>query len=120
DRSGNSDPLMAPHGIYRCVDRSEHIAGNTIDQFVAIACADDLDWGRLARIIDRPDLATDPRFATLAARKRNEDELDQIIEQWTSTRRPQQVAESLQHAGVAAAVVADNKYLSEEDAHLKA
>jgi benzylsuccinate CoA-transferase BbsF subunit len=120
ERIGNSDPLMAPHGVYRCADRPERIAGNTVDQFVAIACADDLDWVRLARAIGRPELTTDPKFSTLATRKQNEDELDRIIDQWTSTRRAQQVADTLQHAGVAAAVVADNKYLSEEDAHLKA
>jgi crotonobetainyl-CoA:carnitine CoA-transferase CaiB-like acyl-CoA transferase len=120
ERMGNSDPLMAPHGIYHCLDRPERIAGNTIDQFVAVVCTDDLDWGRLARAMGQPELATDPKFATLAARKQNEDELDRIIQQWTSTQRAQQVAEILQHAGIAAAVVADNKYLSEEDAHLKA
>jgi crotonobetainyl-CoA:carnitine CoA-transferase CaiB-like acyl-CoA transferase len=118
-RIGNSDPLMAPHGIYRCLDRPERIAGNTIDQFVAIVCADDIDWGRLARAMDRPELAADPRFARLAGRKQNEDELDALLEQWTSTQRAHDIVEMLQHAGVAAAVVADNKYLSEEDRHLK-
>jgi benzylsuccinate CoA-transferase BbsF subunit len=120
ERIGNSDPQMAPHGVYRCLDRPERIAGNKIDQFVAIACADNIDWGRLARTMGRQELAADFKFATFAARKRNEDDLDAIISQWTSNRRAQDVAEMLQHAGVAAAVVADNKYLSEEDAHLKA
>jgi crotonobetainyl-CoA:carnitine CoA-transferase CaiB-like acyl-CoA transferase len=120
ERIGNSDPQMAPHGIYRCLDRPERIAGNAIDQFVAIACADDIDWGRLARAMGRAELAADAKFATMAARKRNEDELDAIITQWASQRRAHEVAEMLQQAGVAAAVVADNKYLSEEDLHLKA
>jgi benzylsuccinate CoA-transferase BbsF subunit len=119
-RIGNSDPQMAPHGIYRCVDRPERIAGNIVDQFVAIACADDTDWGRLARALERAELIADPRFATLAARKQNEDELDAIITDWTSSRRADEVAKMLQAAGIAAAVVADNKYLAEEDAHLKA
>jgi crotonobetainyl-CoA:carnitine CoA-transferase CaiB-like acyl-CoA transferase len=111
---------MAPHGIYKCLDRPERIAGNVIDQFVAIACADDIDWGRLARAIGRPELAGDSKFATFEARKRNEDELDAIIMRWTSQQPAQQAAETLQRAGIAAAVVADNKYLSAEDAHLRA
>jgi benzylsuccinate CoA-transferase BbsF subunit len=119
-RIGNSDPQMAPHGIYRCRDRPERIAGNAVDQFVAIACADDIDWGRLARALERAELIADPRFATLAARKQNEDELDAIIADWTSSRRADEVAKTLQAAGIAAAVVADNKYLAEEDEHLKA
>src|SRR5713101_6210500 len=120
ERIGNADPRMAPHGIFRCLDRPEKIFDSTIDQFVAIACNDDLDWGRLARAIGRPELARDPKFATLPARKTNEDELEAIISGWTSQQRAHDVADMLQKAGVAAAVVADNKYLSEEDPHLKA
>jgi len=120
ERIGNADPQMAPHGIFRCLDRPEKIFDSTIDQFVAIACNDDLDWGRLARAIGRPELARDPKFATLPARKTNEDELEAIISGWTSQQRAHDVADLLQKVGVAAAVVADNKYLSEEDPHLKA
>ena len=119
ERIGNADPLMAPHGIFRCLDRPEKILGNTIDQFVAIVCSDDLEWGRLARAMGRPELATDPKFATLSARKANEDELETLIGEWTSSQRAHDVAELLQKAGVAASVVADNKYLADEDPHLR-
>ncbi|HVN88789.1 MAG TPA: CoA transferase [Candidatus Binataceae bacterium] len=119
ERIGNADPLMAPHGIFRCLDRPEKILGNTIDQFVAIVCSDDLEWGRLARAMGRPELATDPKFATLSARKANEDELETLIGEWTSSQRAHNVAELLQKAGVAASVVADNKYLADEDPHLR-
>jgi crotonobetainyl-CoA:carnitine CoA-transferase CaiB-like acyl-CoA transferase len=120
ERIGNSDPQMAPHGIYKCQDRSEQVAGNVIDQFVSIACANDAEWIRFARVMEREELAREPRFATLAHRKQNEDELDAIINEWTSSRRASEVMEMLQTAGLAAAVVADNKYLSEEEAHLNA
>ncbi|HLW70390.1 MAG TPA: CoA transferase [Candidatus Binataceae bacterium] len=120
ERIGNADPLMAPHGIFKCLDRPEQILGITIDQFVAIACVNDEDWGRLATVMGQPMLAGDAKFATLVARKTNEDELEALITAWTSTRRAADVAESLQQAGIAAAVVADNKYLAEEDPHLRA
>jgi benzylsuccinate CoA-transferase BbsF subunit len=118
ERIGNENPLMAPHGIYKCLDRPEKVLGNTIDQFVAIVAADDAEWGRLARTLGRPELANDARFATLAARKANEAELDQLILGWTVTHHASEVADTLQGAGVAAAVVADNRYLDEEDPHI--
>ncbi|HTT77731.1 MAG TPA: CoA transferase [Candidatus Binataceae bacterium] len=118
ERIGNEDPLMAPHGVYKCLDRPEQIAGNTIDQFVAIVAADDAEWGRLARAIGRAELASDSRFATLAARKANEAELDKLIGEWTLKRSAAGVADALQAAGVAAAVVADNRFLADEDPHI--
>ncbi len=79
ERNGNRDPWMAPHGVFRCKDRAEKVAGRDIDMWVSIAVEDDEHWRRLAAAIGRPELATDPRFATLAARKHNEDELEAII-----------------------------------------
>ncbi|SRR5579875_46352 len=119
ERIGNSDPHMAPHGIYRCLDRPERIAGHVIDQFIALVCADDNDWRQLAHIMGQAELADDPRFATLQARKQNEDELDAIIGRWTANQHAHELAANLQRAGIAAAVVADNKYLAEEDEHLR-
>jgi crotonobetainyl-CoA:carnitine CoA-transferase CaiB-like acyl-CoA transferase len=72
----------------------------------------------MASAIGRRELSGDPKFATLAARKANEDELESIVEGWTIGRRATEAAQVLQDAGVAAFVVADNKYLSEEDQHL--
>jgi benzylsuccinate CoA-transferase BbsF subunit len=119
ERIGNADPMMAPHGVFKCLDRPEKIVGLTVDQFVAIACNDDLDWSRLARAMGRAELVSDLKFATLQARKANEDELEKIINAWTGTQRAADVADALQHAGVPAAVVADNKYLADEDPHLR-
>jgi benzylsuccinate CoA-transferase BbsF subunit len=117
ERNGNRDPLMAPHQLFKCVDLPEKILDVTIDQWVAIVCADDSEWARLARAIGKPELASDPRFATLAARKENEDALEAIVSAWTATRRVAYVVDTLQAAGVAAGACADSKYLS-EDKHL--
>jgi crotonobetainyl-CoA:carnitine CoA-transferase CaiB-like acyl-CoA transferase len=120
ERIGNADPQMAPHGVFKCLDRPEQVFGVTIDQYVAIACADDAEWKRLATAMGQPQLANDPKFSTVAARKANEDELEGIINSWTSPRAAAEVVETLQKVGVAAAVVADNKYLADEDSHLRA
>jgi benzylsuccinate CoA-transferase BbsF subunit len=119
ERDGNRDPQMAPHGVFRCLDLPEKILDVTIDMWVSIVAADDAEWGRLAQAIFRPELASDPRFATLAARKRNEDELEQTITAWTSVRTAHEVTEILQKAGIAAFTCATNKDVS-EDPHLRA
>jgi crotonobetainyl-CoA:carnitine CoA-transferase CaiB-like acyl-CoA transferase len=108
---------MAPHGNFKCLDLPEKILDQIVDQWVSIICADDAEWARLARATGKPELANDSRFATLAARKLNEDALEAIVTQWTATRKVADVVTALQAAGVAAGACADAKYLS-EDPHL--
>jgi formyl-CoA transferase len=55
---------------------------------------------RLADVMGRPDLKTDPKFATHAARGVNQTELDEIIAAWTSTRRLPDLLEALVAGGV--------------------
>ncbi len=62
---GNRHPTHAPHGIYR--------AGSG---YVALAAESDEQWHQLANALGLEALARDPRFATEADRKRNEDALD--------------------------------------------
>jgi benzylsuccinate CoA-transferase BbsF subunit len=118
ERNGNRDPFMAPHGIFKCRDLAEKVMDMTIDRWVSIVCADDAEWGRLASAMGEPEVADDPRFKTLAARKANEDELEALITGWTLPQRFDEVARKLQAAGVAAAPCADNKYLCDEDQHV--
>jgi crotonobetainyl-CoA:carnitine CoA-transferase CaiB-like acyl-CoA transferase len=70
--------------------------------------------------MERPDLAADQRFATHAARKSHEDELDEEISAWTRERDPWQVTHVLQGRGVMAGVVADLEDLVVRDPHLPA
>ncbi|MBY0274395.1 CoA transferase [Candidatus Binatia bacterium] len=107
ERDGNHDALWAPHAIYRC-------AGD--DRWVSIAAADDDEWRRLASVVD-PALASDPRFATAALRKQNEDALDAAIGAWCATRTAEQTRDILQAAGVAAYPVMTAKDLH-DDPHL--
>jgi crotonobetainyl-CoA:carnitine CoA-transferase CaiB-like acyl-CoA transferase len=109
-RDGNRDPHMAPHGIFRA-------AGE--DRWVAVAVEDDAAWGRFAAVLGRPELATNPRYATVVARKRHEDELETMVAAWTAARSPEVVTASLQQAGVAAFTVTSNRDIA-EDPHLNA
>src|SRR5262249_46813228 len=78
-RDGNRDPHMAPHGVFPA-------AGD--DRWLAITIEDDAAWRRFAQVIGRPELAADARFATLAGRKRHEDELEELVAAWTATQDP--------------------------------
>ncbi len=99
-RSGNRDPYMAPHGVFRC--RGE-------DRWVSIAVRNDDKWRRMCVAIGRAELATDPRFAVLAARKENEDALEQTVTAWTQERSADEVTRILQQIGVAAYPSLDGK-----------
>lgn len=92
-RQGNRDPHMAPHGVFRC-------AGD--DRWVSLSVRDDAEWQRLCEVMDRPALAADACFATLAARKAHEDELEAVVTEWTQTRTADDVTERLQEAGIPA------------------
>jgi benzylsuccinate CoA-transferase BbsF subunit len=114
ERNGNRDPHMAPHGNFRCIKWPEQILGVDVDRWVSIVCADDAEWGRLANAIGRLELASDPKFKTLSARKQNEDALEALLMEWTSKRTVEEVVPLLQKANVACAAVADNRYLSQD------
>jgi crotonobetainyl-CoA:carnitine CoA-transferase CaiB-like acyl-CoA transferase len=66
----------------------------------------------------RSELAQDPRFSKLPARKQNEDELDRVIGEWCRTRDRWEVTEALQRAGVAAFPSMSNKDLATNE-HLR-
>ena len=91
-RIGNHDPHMSPHNVYRC-------AGD--DQWVAIAVQSDDEWTALCDVMGRPELATDPRFGTLEARKQNESALDELIGDWTCRQSPEKVTQLLQGERIA-------------------
>ena len=92
-RSGNRVPYAAPHGVYRVLGE---------DEWMAIACLDDSQWRSLARECGDEDWADDPRFASLEARKANEDALDALISEYTSKQDGHELMERLQSAGVPA------------------
>ncbi|WP_072393167.1 CoA transferase [Hyphomicrobium sp. CS1BSMeth3] len=52
----------------------------TADGWVFIMCMTDRFWGELATAIGRPELAQDPRFATMANRQKNRDAITEIVD----------------------------------------
>ena len=110
ERAGNAHRSSAPHNVYRCWG---------IDRWLAIEVHSDEEFGRLAATMGRSELAEDPLFATAAARKQNEAELDRIIGDWTRERDRDWLARELLGAGVAAAPSRDARDLY-ADSHLRA
>lgn len=108
-RRGNRHPSMAPHGYYRC-------QGD--DLWVGIAVSSDEEWKRFGRAIGAPAWTKEDRFADSLSRRKNQDELDKLVEGWTMEHSHYEVMTILQQAGVAAgAALTPAELLT--DPHLK-
>jgi crotonobetainyl-CoA:carnitine CoA-transferase CaiB-like acyl-CoA transferase len=70
------------------------------DGGVNVGCNRDDFWRRLCVAMDRPELGTDPRYATYAARAKNQREVHQITESWTRARTRAEIVEKLVKADV--------------------
>ena len=75
------------------------------DGWIVIAAAKQSFWERLCEVIGEPGLADDPRFATMAARDENRDELVPILERVFASRTVREWLDVLVTAGVPAAKV---------------
>ena len=81
---GNTHPLLCPYGVVR-----------TNDGFVTVATPSDHQWRRLAAILGRPELGTDARFATNAARLAHSAEVYDAVEEWSRRRSTAEVVQAL-------------------------
>lgn len=72
-RMGRHHPLVCPVGIY-----------DLPDGWAILMCLD-RQWPYLVEAMGRPDLATDPRFATNGPRAENQAELIPQIQEWLSS-----------------------------------
>lgn len=108
-RRGNRHPSMAPHGYYRC-------KGD--DFWVGIAVSSDEEWRSFCTAIGSPEWTSAERFSASPGRRRNQDELDKLVEAWTLKHDHYEVMNGLQQAGVAAAVIPTGPELL-RDPHLQ-
>ena len=103
-------PYAAPHGAYRCCWE---------DRWCVIAVFTDEEWRSFGKVIGKPAWTREPRFATLQARKDNEEELDSLVGAWTIDHSAEDVMSLMQAAGVAAGLVATGEDMMEYDPQLK-
>ena len=104
ERVGNSDPVFAPHGVYKTAQQD-----HDDDDWVAIACRDDDDWRRLCSAMKNESLARDPRFATAADRREHRDAIDSSIAAWTRTLDAAAIESLLQSHNVPSHQVQNSK-----------
>lgn len=109
-RLGNKDEAMAPHGVYKCQGK---------DKWVAIAVTDDAEWRAFCKVIGKERLIRDERFQDGFGRLNNQKTLDEIITQWTLNKKPSDIMNKLQKAGVACGPCYDAEKIF-SDPHLRA
>jgi len=92
ERTGPVLPNVAPSNVYPTSEGDS----------VLIAANQDSVFARLATVMQRPDLITDPRYATHSARGEYMAELDALIAEWTAGFGADELLEALHKAGVPA------------------
>jgi len=80
-RQGNRLDHSAPLDNFRAAD----------GRYVCIVAASDANFHRLCRAMDRLDLLSDPRFATVARRAEHGDAVNGIVAAWVATMPAEQV-----------------------------
>jgi benzylsuccinate CoA-transferase BbsF subunit len=108
-RLGNRASNASPHAVLPA-------AGD--DRWIAIVARDHAEFAALCTELGLADLATDARFATLAGRKADEDELERRLAAATATRDADALAAALQARGVPASPVRTSGDLI-DDRHLQ-
>ena len=88
-------PRIAPSNVYLSKD----------DKWVVIAANHDTLWRRLAKIMGKPELGSDERFATHHARGEHEDLLDEIIGEFARGHTAEELDRIVNEAGVVCARV---------------
>jgi benzylsuccinate CoA-transferase BbsF subunit len=98
-------PSMAPHGIYPT---------SLADRWVSLAVRSDVEFERLAGVLDEPWCTLD-RFGSLEQRLADVEELDELLGSWSARRTPEKIQALLRDARVAVAIVASPEERMDQD-----
>jgi crotonobetainyl-CoA:carnitine CoA-transferase CaiB-like acyl-CoA transferase len=94
---GNTGEFDAPNGLFPCVGE---------DAYCAVTVDGDDQWLNLTTVIGRPDLATNPDYATAPARVAHRETLDAALREWIGPLSPREAQDLLQAGGVPAGAAA--------------
>ena len=103
-RSGNRSANNAPRNTYRTAD----------GRWVAVSSSADSVALRTMELVGRPDLASEPWFATGAGRAEHAEVIDAAVASWIGARTLAEVIEACAAADVAAAPVYDARQYAED------
>jgi len=95
-RFGNAHPSIMPYGVYEAEDGPLVIAVGNNSQYLRF-CTD---------VIERPDLAEDPRFTTNLERTRHRDELVPQLRAAVGARKRKELLERMSKVGIPCGEVA--------------
>ena len=96
-RHGSRLAYVAPRGAFRTAD----------ERWVAISGTSQSVADRIFAAIERPDLSSDPRFATNEGRLDHVEELDQVIAEWIGGHTLQEVMAAFEAHEAAASPIYD-------------
>jgi len=112
ERQGNRLANSAPLDNYATSD----------GRFVCIVGGSDANFRRLCRAMERPELADDPHWSTLASRVADADTINDMVAAWAATRTAREVEEVCVAHGVpvgvaydAAEIIADRHVMARGD-----
>jgi crotonobetainyl-CoA:carnitine CoA-transferase CaiB-like acyl-CoA transferase len=96
ERRGNRDRYCAPTNLFTSKD----------GRYVFVAAATDGLFPRLAKVIGREDMLSDPRYSTNAERMKRIEETEKILGDWVAERTADDVVATIRSAGLPCAKVA--------------
>ncbi len=100
---GSAHPLDAPYQAYKASD-----------QWFVLGAANDRNWRRLAEAVGRPELATDPRFASNPARMANLNALTEMLQAIFAVHPFAHWSALLDEAGVPCAPILDVRQMHQD------
>jgi crotonobetainyl-CoA:carnitine CoA-transferase CaiB-like acyl-CoA transferase len=89
ERSGSASNTASPRNVYRCSD----------GKYVALSGSTPQVARRIFEIIGRPEMNTDPRFATNSERVRHRDLVDAAIGEWFARHNHDEALKLMRDAG---------------------
>ena len=109
-RHGSFHSSLSPYGVYK---------GR--DGYMVLSCYRPIGFERLAGLMGKPELFTDPRFDTMEKRVKNNRELTKLIEAWLKKfKKVGDAVAFLQSYRIMAAPVLSVTQIIEEDPQIKA
>jgi len=106
---GNNNAYCSPAGMFRTAD----------DAWVTFTAPTQNVFERFCRLIGRPELISDSRYANNQQRIKYTAELNAVVSEWIGARSTEMAIRELSEAGVAVAPVYSNRNIA-EDPHVKA
>lgn len=97
ERSGSASNTVSPRNVYRCND----------GKFVALSGSTQTVAFRIFEVIGRPEMKTDPRFASNAGRVKHRELVDAAVAQWFLTRSRDEALAEMRAAGATVGPVYD-------------